>query len=101
MYGKVTRENIEHATVVLQKLIPHRPLAIEWYNRKARIIGRDHSTPFGSNYHTKSELYDILWFAINALRIARDPQGIPRWEQSPTAEDRVELVLTERKENRT
>jgi len=69
---KATRSDLENALLELSRYIPSEQLAIEFWGRgKTRVIRRDNSRPFGSNYYTYDELYHVIWFAIDALRLAR------------------------------
>jgi len=66
---KATTADVEGAYKTLYALLPSQDLALEWWGQKVRVIRRDYSRPFGSNYMTKAQAYETIWFAINALRL--------------------------------
>ena len=70
--SKVTRENLESALVQLAKYLPTEDLALEQWGQKYRVIRRDNSRPFGSNWYSRTELYEIMWFGVNCLRLAKE-----------------------------
>lgn len=64
------KADLENAVLELWRYMPHEQLALEQWGRHYRVIRQDNSRPFGSNYYSAEELYNIIWFAIDALRMA-------------------------------
>jgi len=72
MTRQATIHDVENAFQELVRRLPGQDLALERWGAKVRVIGADQSRPFGSNYMTKAQAYEILWFAINALRLQKE-----------------------------
>ncbi|MHA2067708.1 MAG: hypothetical protein ACXABY_25380 [Candidatus Thorarchaeota archaeon] len=69
---RATKADLENALVQLTKHLPSENLALEQWGQKYRVIRQDHSRPFGSNWYSRRELYEIMWFAVNALRLQKE-----------------------------
>lgn len=71
MTRKVTKANLECVLVELSRYFPGENLILEQWEQQFRIIRQDHSRPFGSDYHSKNALWDILWAVLAGLELAK------------------------------
>lgn len=71
MTRKATYDDVISAWKELQRYIGSERIAVEKWGKKVRIIREDNSRPFGSDFLTYDQAYRAIWFAINALRLAK------------------------------
>lgn len=68
MTRKATIRDVDGALGTLAALLKE-DLTLEREGSKVRIIRPDHSRPFGATWRTKADMYDLIWFAMDALRL--------------------------------